>query len=494
MSKTTPLAADGLGPELIPARQNAGKLALAPPAPQIDLPDSRPDLALASQEVRSKRLRTPWQSLVARVVLAWVPTYAAYRLLGSSVTDAAVIGTWLTFVFAPACEWVTRRARLVPLAYGAVSIAVAGAAISYALGAAVFLTFPWLEGGRAPLAVAAILTATATTAWYALMVDRFRSVSKVVVVGGGRAVRRLMEEASDEGHRFKIVAIVADDPSPAIAQNPLLRGSTSELGSVIQRFAPDLVVIGVERGRPEIFRRLLDVASADFRMLGVPEFYEVAFGRLPIRELTPAWFMSSLHVYTRPYNRFTKRLFDIVVALFGVVVTAPLLPFVALVVKRTDGPLLYHQTRLGEHGVPFTITKFRTMYVDAESTEGAVWAADRDPRIIPLGRFLRKTRIDELPQLWNVLRGEMSIVGPRPERPEFIGALEAEVPFWQQRELLRPGITGWAQIRAGYAADELGAERKLSYDLWYLRHRSLALDAAICLQTMKTLVTGSGAR
>ena len=125
---------------------------------------------------------------------------------------------------------------------------------------------------------------------------------------------------------------------------------------------------------------------------------------------------------------------------------------------------------------------------------GAVWAAERDPRVIPFGRLLRKTRLDELPQLWNVLRGDISVVGPRPERPEFVEQLQAEVPFWSRRHLVKPGITGWAQVRRGYASDPESMSEKLSYDLWYLRHRSLVVDLAICLKTVSTLLSGSGAR
>ncbi len=134
------------------------------------------------------------------------------------------------------------------------------------------------------------------------------------------------------------------------------------------------------------------------------------------------------------------------------------------------------------------------MRADAEVAGHAVWAVERDPRITSAGRFMRKTRLDELPQLWNVLRGDMAIVGPRPERPEFVEELQAEVPFWHRRNLVKPGITGWAQVRRGYTADAAGTGDKLSYDLWYLRHRSLVLDIAICAKTFSTLLTGSGAR
>jgi exopolysaccharide biosynthesis polyprenyl glycosylphosphotransferase len=197
-------------------------------------------------------------------------------------------------------------------------------------------------------------------------------------------------------------------------------------------------------------------------------------------------------LYRRPYSQFAKRTFDVTVSLVLGLLVCPVLPVLALLVRRS-GPVIFRQVRLGEGGRPFTIYKFRTMRVDAEAN-GAVWASEHDPRITPVGRFLRKMRLDELPQLWNVLRGEMSIVGPRPERPEFVAQLEAEVPFWGRRHLVKPGVTGWAQVRRGYTADAAGTGDKLSYDLWYLRHRSLVVDLAICVKTFSTLVTASGAR
>jgi lipopolysaccharide/colanic/teichoic acid biosynthesis glycosyltransferase len=212
---------------------------------------------------------------------------------------------------------------------------------------------------------------------------------------------------------------------------------------------------------------------------------------VPIRRMTDAWFMSVLHLYQRSYSRTSKRAFDITVATFALLLTAPLFPLIALLVKRTRGPIFYGQTRLGEQGRPFRILKFRTMRMDAE-TAGAVWAQQGDPRTTQVGRLLRKTRLDEIPQLINVLRGEMSIVGPRPERPEFLGLLEENVPFWSRRHLLRPGITGWAQLRAGYTADAVATEEKLSYDLWYLRHQSLIVDVLICARTLPSLLLCAG--
>ncbi len=179
----------------------------------------------------------------------------------------------------------------------------------------------------------------------------------------------------------------------------------------------------------------------------------------------------------------------------ALVVLAPVMLLVAGFISVFDrGPVLFRQMRLGEGGRTFEMLKFRTMVVDAERQGRARWAVDNDPRVTRVGRVLRKARLDELPQLWNVLRGEMSIVGPRPERPEFMEELAEGVPFWTRRHLLKPGITGWAQVRHHYTSDVTGTAEKLGYDLYYLKHRSLFLDLAIVLKTARTVVSGSGAR
>jgi exopolysaccharide biosynthesis polyprenyl glycosylphosphotransferase len=265
----------------------------------------------------------------------------------------------------------------------------------------------------------------------------------------------------------------------------------THLRAALESVKPDLVVVAADRGRPEIFKVLAHAAALGFRVVGLPEFYEHAFGRVPIRGMTDAWFMSLLHLYQRPYSKFAKRGFDLVVAGLGLLLTAPLFPLLAGLIRLGGGPVFYRQTRLGEHGKPFTILKFRSMRTDAEQW-GAVWAEEADPRITKLGRVLRRTRLDELPQLINVIRGDMSIVGPRPERPEFLEMLEDGVPFWTRRHLLRPGITGWAQLRSGYASDSQATEEKLSHDLWYLRHQSLIVDLVICGRTIPALFLGAG--
>jgi lipopolysaccharide/colanic/teichoic acid biosynthesis glycosyltransferase len=202
--------------------------------------------------------------------------------------------------------------------------------------------------------------------------------------------------------------------------------------------------------------------------------------------------MSMLHLRQKPYTRVAKRAFDLIVSSFGLLLAAPLFPLLVALVRTTPGPVIYRQTRVGEGGRHFMMFKLRTMRVDAEEEGSPQFAQERDSRVTWFGRVLRQTHLDELPQLWNVFKGEMSVVGPRPERPEFVEMLEETVPFWTRRLLVKPGITGWAQLRCGYAFDPASAADKLSYDLWYLRNRDLVVDLAICAKTVSTLLFRTG--
>jgi exopolysaccharide biosynthesis polyprenyl glycosylphosphotransferase len=350
--------------------------------------------------------------------------------------------------------------------------------------------------GDPQVIVVGVAAFVVTAAWTALG-NAFSADAHRVLVVGGRAdgVQDLLRSLrSDQRARFVPVGVVAEDlPETDFGTVPVV-GVVADLRDAVHAYRPDLVVVGVQRNRPEVFTELLEVAESGFRVVGLPEFYEYAFGRLPIRHLTAAWFMSTIHLYQRPYSAFSKRVFDVASTLLILVLFAPLFPLLLLMVSLSPGSAIYRQTRIGEHGRPFTIFKFRTMTVDAEQRGSPVWAAQEDPRVTRIGRILRLSRLDELPQLLNVLRGDMSMVGPRPERPEFVSMLEHAIPFWSRRHLLKPGITGWAQVRSGYASDALATEEKLAYDLWYLRHRSIIVDLVICLLTLPRILTGGGAR
>jgi exopolysaccharide biosynthesis polyprenyl glycosylphosphotransferase len=440
------------------------------------------------------RTRAQLRKALSRVIIVWIIAYLVHDD-GASHVDALVQATCVAVVFLPFLQWSARLARAMPLVYGPWVVAALGSASGFAAMSAVAF---WTDvTSLALLGLISCLTFVAIGLWGEFLRRAATAPLRIVIIGGGEQVTELLTdiERPSGSNGFKVVGVAAERITSSLIDRSFQVVALDALEALIADVEPDLIIVAVDQGRPAIFARLLALASTErFNVLGLPEFYEVAFGRLPVQALTPAWFMSILHFYNRPYNQTAKRCFDIVGALILGILVIPILPIVALTVKRTPGPLLYRQRRLGEYGHVFEVVKFRSMRADAESDGAAVFAAEDDPRIIPGGRLLRRLRLDEIPQLWNVLRGEMSIVGPRPERPEFLDVLSAEVPYWTQRNLLKPGVTGWAQILAGYTSDSAGAETKLSYDLWYLRHRSLMLDLVICLRTIGTVVTTSGAR
>jgi exopolysaccharide biosynthesis polyprenyl glycosylphosphotransferase len=461
-----------------------------------------PDAFATPARARRIRPRAYWPQVLGRSLVIWIVAYLVLRI-ESATLETAELATLVTAVFLPLIQWARYSARAMPLAFGMAVVVALGSLAGLVVLSAIAFWLPDLALDIGGIAAIAVLVLAATTAWDTFVRRAASAPARIVIVGGSGVVSdvaRETEAGSDGRPRFEIVGVVkVEDPEHEpravyLADRRWPVATLDDFDELITRAAPDLVVIAVGRGRPEVFERLLGAAHEGFRVVGLPEFYEIAFARLPLRELTPAWFMSALHLYNRPYNRVAKRGFDIVVSLIGLAATLILFPLIAAVVKRTPGPLLYRQERLGEHGRSFEIVKFRSMCADAEGPGSARFAEESDPRIIPGGRWIRRLHLDELPQLWNVLRGDMSIVGPRPERPEFLERLAADVPFWTQRLLVKPGITGWAQIRSAYASDSLEAQDKLSYDLWYLRHRSLLLDAVICLKTIGVMATGSGSR
>ena len=346
-----------------------------------------------------------------------------------------------------------------------------------------------------PLLVPACVVFATGAFWETFALRHVTPAARILVVGSGKRASALLDDVREgRGGGYEVIGVVHDGvpAGPSDRGVPVL-GGVADLTAVIGEHHPDIVVLSPGRKRPETLQRLLDAAAAGFRVVDLPEFYEYAYGRVPVEDLPRAWFLGVLHLYRRPYSRLTKRTVDIVGASLLLALTLPLLPIVAFLVMQSEGPVLIRQLRLGEHGLPFTIYKFRTMRADAEMPGQAVWASAHDPRLTREGAVLRRLRLDELPQLWNVLRGEMSLVGPRPERPEFLEELTARVPYWTRRHLVKPGVTGWAQVRQGYAASAEATSQKLSYDLWYLRHCSLTVDLAILLRTVAVVLRGDRA-
>jgi exopolysaccharide biosynthesis polyprenyl glycosylphosphotransferase len=221
--------------------------------------------------------------------------------------------------------------------------------------------------------------------------------------------------------------------------------------------------------------------------------YEDYTGKIAVENLRPSWLIFSEGFRKTRLLAAAKRTADLLLAGIGLLLAAPVMLVVAVAMRFTSpGPVFYHQQRVGKDGRLFTIHKFRSMRTDAETATGAVWSTAGDPRVTRIGRFLRRTRLDEVPQLWNVLKGDMSVVGPRPERPEFVTDLTKRIPFYGQRHVVRPGLTGWAQVRHSYGSSIEDALQKLQYELFYIKHMSLAFDLFIVLATIKTVLVRRG--
>jgi len=259
--------------------------------------------------------------------------------------------------------------------------------------------------------------------------------------------------------------------------------------------AIDGLVLATDSPLPDSFvSQMMTVRLKGVPILDMSDFYEQFLLRVPVLQLKDHWFAltQGFTLIHHDIEWKIKRLIDLVISATGLVVLLPLIILIGLIVKFTSrGPVFYNQTRCGHHGNPFRVHKFRTMVADAERN-GAQWAQPGDPRVTPIGRFLRKARLDELPQMWNVLVGDMSFIGPRPERPDFTEELEKEIPYYNLRHLVKPGITGWAQIFYPYGASVEDAKNKLEFDLYYIKNYSLALDLYILLSTMRVMISRSG--
>ena len=267
-------------------------------------------------------------------------------------------------------------------------------------------------------------------------------------------------------------------------------GSIIDLEKIVRENRPDVVVVALSERRG-IFpcREMLDCKLRGIRVEDWPTFYEKLTGKIAVQNLRPSWLIFADGFARTGLARTVKRLVDILFSLLGLCVALPLAIVTALLIKLdSSGPIFFKQERVGAQGKVFTLRKFRTMVADAEKETGPVWAQHADPRVTRLGRMLRRTGMDELPQLLNVLKGDMSFVGPRPERPCFVAELQEKIPYYSQRLTVQPGVTGWAQVRYGYGATVEDAIEKLQYDLYYIKNMSLFLDLLIMLSTVHKVI------
>jgi lipopolysaccharide/colanic/teichoic acid biosynthesis glycosyltransferase len=324
---------------------------------------------------------------------------------------------------------------------------------------------------------------------------------RVAVIGSPELAAAFQSELELlELRRWKLIGWIdfTDDGMPAGEDGPRALGFADSIDSIVAENQIDLLVFGVRESERQAgewlgvdsiaaLERVVQVCvDLDLRVIGADQFFEQNFGHVPLAAINAAWFQYVIHprFHATPPGR--KRIYDLVFALGIAIALTPLFLIAMLAVKLFGGPgpIFHVQRRVGEGGGEFTLRKLRTMRVDAEAEGTPAWSGADDPRQTRIGRVLRQTHIDEIPQLWNVVRGQMSVVGPRPERRQFVQKLERELPFYDRRLMVKPGLTGWAQVSCGYAGSKAGTAWKLSFDLYYLKHRSPIFDLLIGVETL----------
>lgn len=326
---------------------------------------------------------------------------------------------------------------------------------------------------------------------------------RVVIVGAGSAAQSIFSALQEEAVAdYHVVGQVTSSFDRLLSRGEVegLRflGDVEKLPTIIHdQGITELVMAYINEVPEDVFQAVMTCHEQGVTVVSMPVLYEQITGKVSVDQLeTRLWELAlppPAHVVSYNLYGVTKRLMDILLALIGLLVFFAVLPVLALViVLDSRGPVFYSQTRLGRGGRPFNVHKLRTMVKTAEQESGPRWASDNDPRVTRVGRFLRRTRLDEFPQLLNVLKGEMSIVGPRPERPMFVKQLAEEIPFYRARLAVKPGLTGWAQVRYRYGSTVEDARQKLQFDLFYIRHQSIVLDIIIMLRTISTMLLFKG--
>ena len=368
--------------------------------------------------------------------------------------------------------------------------------------AALYYVSEDLMVGRGVFALATAFIVTTVFGWRLLFewtMRRIGPVDRLLLVGTSEGAVRLARELH-ERRDFGVAIVGFIDPDPSRVGEPVINpgviGTIEDIPAIVRARSVDHVVVSLSDARGKLpMEKLLEMKLDGVQFEHLASVYERYTGKIAVENLRPSWLIFSEGFRKSRLQQVVKRLLDLVLAVVGLVLAAPLMLMAALAIKLTSpGPVLYRQQRVGQHGRVFSVYKFRSMRDGAEHRTGAIWASPNDGRITPVGHFLRQTRMDEVPQLWNVLCGHMSLVGPRPERPEFVADLTREIPFYGQRHTVRPGLTGWAQVCYTYGASVEDAMQKLQYDLFYIKNMSLSLDLFVIAKTVKTVLMRQGAQ
>ena len=325
-------------------------------------------------------------------------------------------------------------------------------------------------------------------------------IQRVVILGTGALALELAREVTlrqDLGMKLEgfVSGAVLQADSERIFGFPIL-GSATEMEAITKRSAISRIIVALENCRGVLpAKELVTLRVQGVRVDDAASVLSALTGRIPLHAVKPSWFVFSDGFHRSKWNELLKRTLDLAAGIAGLVLALPIMALVAFaILVDSKGPVIYRQTRVGRMDRCFDVLKFRSMRVNAEQNNGAQWAVKNDPRVTRVGGFLRKYRLDELPQFLNVVRGDMSFVGPRPERPCFVEELRKQIPYYDERHSVRPGITGWAQVQYSYGASVEDAFKKLEYDLFYLKNTSVSFDMAIILKTVKIVISGHNGR
>ena len=379
---------------------------------------------------------------------------------------------------------------------------IVGTVLGAVLLLAMFVVFPWISITPKEVAVfliAALAFLFAIRWAFTRVLDRNVFRRRTIVLGAGRraaTIFKLRRRADRRG--FEVVASV---PTPGDQANPDSEKSqyaSKRLPDIVRETGANEIVIAMDDQRGALpVRELLDCKLIGINIIDLLEFLERETGKIRLDLVKPGWLILAPGFRANRMKDIIKRTLDVMCASISIVLLSPVMICIALAIKLNEGisaPILYRQRRVGRGNSSIDVLKFRSMRVDAEADGKARWAEIDDERVTPVGAVLRKYRLDELPQLFNILMGEMSLVGPRPERPEFIAELADELPYYAERHAVKPGLTGWAQLKYAYGSSTDDSREKLQYDLWYVKHQSLVLDLMIMLQTAEVIIWGKGAR
>lgn len=440
-------------------------------------------------------------TLIASITVAW-----RWRLMQFSQDPGPLFGRWPEILTYAAITYVVMLAVGLYQAQCYRSVRISGIRLAVALlfsfiaMSVIFFIYPDVGTWRSVFVYTVTLSFISILSLryiFSRLVGWHRFRRRVLVLGAGRRAKRMRDLANKPDNGFEVYNFVRMAPAETDVGSSINRDEISSLADYAEANRIEEIIVALQERRGSLpVAHLLDARLRGIRVTELTTFLERETGRVDLDALNPSWMIfadgfAGSHVL----GILTKRLFDIVASGALLFATAPVMLIAAVLVKTTSpGPIFYRQERVGQFGRRFMVLKFRSMRQDAEKDGRPQWAQKGDPRVTTIGRIIRSTRIDELPQIFNVFRGDMSFVGPRPERPFFVEELVAKIPFFNERHIVKPGITGWAQLNYPYGASEEDSRHKLEYDLYYVKNYSVFLDLLILIQTVRVVLWQDGVR